>query len=209
MKSVYDQYVEKLCSCYIKKESEVFDCGCGDGQKTAILSEYSNYVIGGDIDDRTNPEYRIDFKKITRTSYGKPNAYDVVTAFDVIEHIEDDLSFIKGLLRITKNGGYVIIGTPNRDRLSNKIISIFNGPIKYPRTLGYHYESGGEICHIREYIKQDFIKLLKKIPNARIVELDTYFFGLYTSIAPIGLKIKNSRACKYAQHLFLVLNKDG
>jgi SAM-dependent methyltransferase len=207
--SLYDGYVEKLCSRYLKKTDSVFDCGCGDGQKTKILKSYANSVIGGDFEDRTDPEYKIKFRKITENDYGRKESYDVVTAFDVIEHVEDDKAFILRLLGITKPSGYVIIGTPNRDRFSNKLISFFRGPIKFPRTLGYHFESGGEIRHIREYTKSDFINLLKKIPDAKVAELTAYFFGLYVNSRPVGFRVQNSRACKYAQHLFLVLRKEN
>lgn len=207
MKNLYDEYVDRLCCRFIKKTDLVFDCGCGDGQKTMLLSKYSDNVIGGDLDNRTKKEYKIKFKKISLDNYGAKDSYDFVTAFDVIEHVDDDISFVKELLKITKEGGHVIIGTPNRDRLSNKITSLIHGPIIYPRILGYHYESGGDICHLREYIKLDFIKLLKKIPEAKIVELNSYFVGLYTPFGPLGFKVQNKKICKYAQHLFLIIQK--
>jgi len=38
-------------------------------------------------------------------------AYDVVTACDVIEHIEDDVGFFRELMRVARE--YVFISTPN------------------------------------------------------------------------------------------------
>ena len=52
--------------------------------------------------------------------------FDAVGAFDVIEHLEDDLTAAKHLLEIVKPGGFVFVTVPahkwlwnNRDRLEN------------------------------------------------------------------------------------------
>jgi SAM-dependent methyltransferase len=206
--SLYGTYVHQLSRLFVKKEDKVFDCGCGDGSKTNILMNYSDKVIGGDIDKRVDVGYGVDFRKIDCKKYGQENEFDVVFSFDVIEHIHEDLEFLQELVRITKSGGTIIVGTPNRYRLSNKIIILFKGEIKYPRNLGHHYESGGDIIHLREYTKEDLLKLTKEITNIKNIEVKSSFFGLYTSIGPIGLKRLDQKLfAKHAQHLFLILKK--
>jgi 2-polyprenyl-3-methyl-5-hydroxy-6-metoxy-1,4-benzoquinol methylase len=43
------------------------------------------------------------------------NFFDVVTAFDIIEHVEDPGFFLDQLIKYTRPGGYILIGTGNTD----------------------------------------------------------------------------------------------
>ena len=45
------------------------------------------------------------------------NFFDCVYSIDVIEYVENDALFIKENIRVLKNGGILIIGTPNRHLL--------------------------------------------------------------------------------------------
>jgi SAM-dependent methyltransferase len=42
-------------------------------------------------------------------------AFDAVTLFDVLEHIEDDGTAAQEALRVTRQGGVVLVSTPNAD----------------------------------------------------------------------------------------------
>ena len=48
----------------------------------------------------------------------KDNSYDIVTCFDVIEHIEEDTNFLEKLFKVAKQG--VVITTPNFNFSKNK-----------------------------------------------------------------------------------------
>ena len=76
---------------------------------------------------------------------------------DVIEHVSKDREFIAEKLRVASQGGLIIIGTPNRWRLTNIFLWIF-GKLKYPRVIGQ--DTYGEILHLREYSKQDLVALV-------------------------------------------------
>lgn len=207
--NLYSNFIELLCDAYLKKNHNVFDCGCGDGLHTSIIQNNTRNITGGDFDNRINKKYHINFRKIKVNKYGKKNEFDIVTSFDVIEHVEDDYSYLKEIIKITKPGGRIIIGTPNRDRLSNKILSLYKGEIKYPRNLGYHYESGGDIIHIREYTKDDLINLSKRFEDIKNIQVLSAFLGLYSPIGPVGFKGLDIKIfSKYAQHLFLILEKN-
>lgn len=207
--SLYSKFVNELCKKYVKKNFNVFDCGCGDGFHTSIIKKYSTNVVGGDFDNRTKRDYGIAFKKIGVNKYGREKEFNLVTAFDVIEHVENDKEFLREILRILKPGGIAIVGTPNRDRLSNKIISLIKGKIKFPRNLGYHFESGGDIIHLREYTSADLENLVKKTKGAKTIETHCAFIGTYLpKIGSFGLKKLDTKILKnYCQHLFIVFKK--
>ena len=43
------------------------------------------------------------------------NTFDYAVSFQVIEHIEDDVTFLKEIYRVLKPGGQLILTTPNRN----------------------------------------------------------------------------------------------
>lgn len=55
------------------------------------------------------------------------DAYDVVVAIEVIEHMEDHFRFVRELLRVLKPGGMLIITTPNVVSLSSRIHFLLYG----------------------------------------------------------------------------------
>jgi len=69
-----------------------FDEACCDFTKTFL----STPIIQGSI-------LELPFKN---------ESYDLVTAFDVIEHVEDDVSSINEMYRVCKPGGYIVITVP-------------------------------------------------------------------------------------------------
>ena len=206
--NLYGEYVDRLSRKYIRKGDRVFDCGCGDGFHTSILKRYSDSVTGGDFSNRTDPKNGVNFREIKENEYGRENEFNVVTTFDVIEHVHDDLKFTKELVKITQPGGLIIIGTPNRNRLSHKIRALIGKKVTYPYKVGYHFESGGDILHLREYTIDNLRDLSSKIANVEIVGIMGCFLGLYTTIGPIGLKgLDQKLFAEYTQHLFLILKK--
>lgn len=49
--------------------------------------------------------------------------YDIVCAFQVMEHVESPIDFLKGLRKVTKLGGYIFIEVPN---ISDPLLSVWN-----------------------------------------------------------------------------------
>jgi SAM-dependent methyltransferase len=85
----------------------VLDVGTGLGLGLPILRERASAVDGQDLDERL-AERGI---RITTIDAIPANSYDVVTAIDVIEHIQDDRWFVAALGRIARTG--VFVTTPN------------------------------------------------------------------------------------------------
>ena len=80
-------------------------------------------------------------------------SFDAVVSFDVIEHLEDGLTFLKEIKRIMKKDAKLLCETPNRGRLSLKMKGLVK-PIGYPMVLG------PGCVHIKEYSKEELEKLL-------------------------------------------------
>ena len=54
--------------------------------------------------------------------FARLEAFDVVTAFDVIEHVFDPPAFLRGLRRATKPGSWVVISTPDAGHLLRHVL---------------------------------------------------------------------------------------
>lgn len=103
-----------------KKDIEsVADIGCGVGTKTAQLAQYfsSSKVIGFDFSragiETANKHYKIknlSFQTGDITKVKKNSNFDIITAFEVLEHIKDWEKVTKKLTR--QNNKYFIISVP-------------------------------------------------------------------------------------------------
>lgn len=105
---------------------KVLDLGCRDGSLTKNYID-GNDVTGADIDDialsicRENlniPTHHIDLNQPLPFD---DSSFDVVTAFEIIEHLIFPELFIREIQRILKPGGVFCGSTPNVTRIKNRL----------------------------------------------------------------------------------------
>lgn len=103
-------------------ERRVLDCGCGTGYGSAEIAQEAADVVGIDISDEA-----IEY---ARLNYGRPNvryvtgscldltfpasSFDLVVAFEVIEHLTDFRRFLEECARVLNPEGLFIVSTPNK-----------------------------------------------------------------------------------------------
>lgn len=100
----------------IKKDNLILDVGCGGGGNILFLSNFGS-VTGLDASiDAINFCKNKGFKNLilgtAENTSCLGNSFDVVTAFDVLEHLEDDYAALKEMKRITKIGGLIMVTVP-------------------------------------------------------------------------------------------------
>ena len=123
----------------------VLDAGCGLGQGLDILIREARLVRGQDLDSRlaNRPDVFIGpLEDIPDQSF------DLVTAIDVIEHVEDDAGFVVQLARIARET--LFLTTPNWT------ISRCVWPY-----------------HIREYTPREFEELLSSVGDVQLFKGDS------------------------------------
>ena len=138
---------------------KILELGCGSGDRTKLFYDVSQ-VIGVDIVDRVSVERKRKFGFFLADATWLPfrnESFDAVVSFDVIEHISDDKQFITEAFRVCKKKGYVVLGTPNRLRLSNRLSRLLGKKIVYPYCLGPN------TVHVREYTQEQFTSLCKNV----------------------------------------------
>lgn len=101
----------------------VLDAGCGAGYGAAELSLDAKSVVGIDL-SRTvvahartvYPLPNLHFAAASCTCLPFPDAsFDLITVFEVIEHLKDYRSLIAECARVLAPGGAFLVSTPNRD----------------------------------------------------------------------------------------------
>lgn len=101
---------------------KVLDFGCGTGYGSQILSRNSESVVGIDISSDAI-QYARDNYSGTTLNFEildqailpfSDSAFDLITSFQVIEHIEDADSYLSEMKRVLKPGGKLLLSTPDK-----------------------------------------------------------------------------------------------
>lgn len=93
------------------------DVGCGSGQLWKyVRADFAGYV---GVDAVRYPDFPSDadfhLVDLDTGEASLPDGYaDVVAAVETIEHLENPRAFMRGLARLVKPGGWVIVTTPNQ-----------------------------------------------------------------------------------------------
>lgn len=114
----------------IGENRSVLDIGCGAGFLTNALAKEGHSVYGIDISEKSLKTAK-QYDTTNSVRYEKASAYtlpypdqnfDVVSAMDVLEHVEDPLQLIKEASRVLKPDGLFFFHTFNRNFLSYLLI---------------------------------------------------------------------------------------
>jgi len=199
--------IEELVSEFVPINSAALDVGCGTGINTIKLKRKTDNVIGFDVKNYMKNPYRNKFKFVLGDDKKLPfndSEFDIVTSWDVIEHVKNDFEFLKEIYRVLKPGGKAILSTPNRERLSNKLLRLSGKNIRYPYCLGK--DGGvGEILHLREYLIKELQELSKKA-GFKIIKAEGVFLG-FCGFIRFGLFKVPKFFQNIAQHIFIVIEK--
>lgn len=125
---------------------DVLEVGCGEGRGINSLMEHARSFTAVDKIKPVIDRLQKQFPSATLISMNIPplsglenNCYDLVVSFQVIEHIQDDVTFLKEIHRVLKPGGTALLTTPNRK------MSLTRNP-----------------WHIREYLPEELSAMASK-----------------------------------------------
>jgi 2-polyprenyl-3-methyl-5-hydroxy-6-metoxy-1,4-benzoquinol methylase len=103
----------------------VLDFGCGSGVLLPFLGRIANNVVAVDIDllPFERMKAHIDFPSNIEVHDTRSFAldrlpaasFDIITALDVLEHVDDLSATLKSLLRLLKPGGRLIVSGPTEN----------------------------------------------------------------------------------------------
>ena len=136
---------ERVLSRYAHPGVRAADLGAGPGAMAARLRSMGCDVLAVDRDgngfEADVPHVSLDFDQPDFASQLGPASFDLVTAIEVIEHVESPIGFLRNVGHLLAPGGVGVLTTPNVDSLAARSKFLLRGKI---RTM----DERGEPTHI-------------------------------------------------------------
>ena len=123
----YHQPFVELVNRYTPPSSRILELGCGNGIAAMLLNRSGHHVIGTDISalfleeaaqwqetsDR-NGEHKLEYRvcDVLELPF-QDETFDVVCSNELIEHLPDVETALSEMIRVTRQGGRIIICGPN------------------------------------------------------------------------------------------------
>lgn len=116
----YTRYLDKRCKAVMrwKSSGRLLDVGCATGEFLARMTEYGWQVQGVELSptaaETARREYDLDVLTGDLIQAQFPDRYfDVVTLWDVLEHLHDPLAELAEINRTLEDNGLLVIELPN------------------------------------------------------------------------------------------------
>jgi SAM-dependent methyltransferase len=112
---IIEGFLARICSNF-SGQPRILDVGCGTGANLEMLSRFGD-AEGIDVSQEALSFCRERGLKNVRwgEAEGIPFAdgtFDLVTAFDVVEHLDDDVGGLKEIYRVLRPGGRALLFVP-------------------------------------------------------------------------------------------------
>lgn len=137
-----------------KRGGTLLDIGCGRGVAAGFFRDRGFQVKGLDISPeavRITSERGIEAEMFNITQDELEGKYDVITCFEVLEHVVDPLGALVKMKRVLKNSGEMVISLPNDFHLLRRFQILF----EIGRFAGYDWP------HVRFFNPREAYRLLK------------------------------------------------
>lgn len=132
---------ERVLIKYAHPGVRAVDLGTGPGAMAARLSAMGCDVLAVDRDSQGYevrvPHVSVDFDQPDFASQVGAAAFGLVTAVEVIEHVESPIGFLRNVRLLLAPGGVAVLTTPNVDSLPARSKFLIKGKI---RTMDEHSE---------------------------------------------------------------------
>jgi 2-polyprenyl-3-methyl-5-hydroxy-6-metoxy-1,4-benzoquinol methylase len=132
---------ERVLARYAAPGARAADLGSGPGAMAERLRALGCEVLAADRDangfEARVPHIAVDFNQPDFASAIGNGQFKLITAIEVIEHVESAVGFLHNIGRMLTPGGVAVITTPNVDSLPARIKFLARGKI---RTMDEHSE---------------------------------------------------------------------
>ena len=187
---------------------KIFDIGCGVGYFLNVAQEHNLETYGVEFTEEGTKISKIKHKNVYKGTLDEntfsDSFFDVVSIFDVIEHIIKPMNTFKEISRIIKRDGILAITTPDISSWHAKFFRKNWGVIIPPEHINYFSPTSLEIA-----LKICGFKILEIRKNYKIftweylLKNSKYFFPHIYPISKILLKILPSRFLKKYRKFFI------
>ena len=180
-----------------QRAGRVLDAGCGAGYGTAELAATGAEALGIDVSQEAVALARESYPHV-RFEQGsclsipaETQAFRMITAFEVIEHLDDWRGFLREAARVLDDAGWLLVSTPNR--------------LYYAES---RQKAGPNPFHVHEFTEEEFQgELAQVFPQVKML-LQNHCEGIAFSsdeAQSAGVEISDRKADPDAAHFFLAV----
>src|SRR5678815_2785152 len=115
-RKILASFLENICRRVTDHRPRILDVGCGTGANLLMLSNYGD-AEGVDVSEdalafcRERGLKNVKLGAAEQLPYDD-DTFDLVTALDVVEHLDDDLAGLSEMRRVLRPGGRVLLFVP-------------------------------------------------------------------------------------------------
>ncbi len=132
--NIYRETINQINSRLKDKEKEIYhlDIGSGSGDLIKALKKQlnTNTSCCDYTDELINiPDQKVDIVDLNKTKElpYKNSMFDIVTATEVIEHLENFRATLREIYRVLKPGGVFVLSTPNILNINSRLRNLWFG----------------------------------------------------------------------------------
>jgi len=156
----YHQLLDKFEKA--RKTGKLLDVGCGVGYFLEVAKERGWEVYGTEYTDAaikicTDKGIKMHKGQLDPANYA-PESFDIITSFEVIEHINTPLSEMTNITSLLRKGGYFYVTTPNFNSLLRYHLKDAYNVIGWPEHLSYYTPKTLEFLMKKNHLKKVFIQ---------------------------------------------------
>lgn len=158
-------FVLALVCHHVSPPGRILDLGAGTGALAERLHALGFDLLAVDNDDdlyvASTPFRHVDLN--VRNFYQDLSYdFDVVTAVDVIEHLENPVAFLRGIGHCLKPDGIAVVTTPNVENVPARLKFLFTGKLRMmDANAPWHITPIFYDLFVRQYLPMTGLKLVK------------------------------------------------